>query len=150
MIQLYISKNTIPSNMEIIDDIDMTFDYMIYTDKIRMDNIDKEIVKKIDKAKVREDGLMDTPFSNGVSIDRLSTGCKTLILANHLGTNQIINISQCGNNALNMLFNLDNKSYYLSYCIIPSNTEFKFPVKVNNRKKLYNGAYDLLEVWRDL
>ena len=46
MIQLYISKNTIPSNMEIIDDIDMTFDYMIYTDKIRMDNIDKEIVKR--------------------------------------------------------------------------------------------------------
>lgn len=148
MIHLYTSKRAIPKDKEFITNIDPTFNALIYSDSLRLNSKDEEILRIIDKSKLSKScGYVDTPFGNNIPISNISTGSKTLILINHFKESSVIDISQCGRNVLNLAFQIDNTNYYLSYCITPDKMK---PVIVNNRRKIYKTSSELLEIWRDL
>ncbi len=150
MNQLFINKNAIQKGTKLIQNIDSYFNSLILTEKLKLDDNDIIFLKEIDGSTLsKDDGYIDTPFSNHVDILKISTGTKTLILANHCSENDIIDISQCGYNVIEILFNnMDNKKYYLSFCIIPDN--LKISVRINNSKKLCTNKYELLDVWEDI
>lgn len=110
MIYIY----TEPNNMKFINDVESHFKGLsrlnLFTDEIYT-----EIMKKIDKISYRKGNFIQTPFGE-THIDNISTGCKAVCLAYyyHNQKNILINISECGNNALDVLFNLNNSlNYYL-------------------------------------
>lgn len=145
MIHLYTSKRCIPKDKKLIESADAYFDALISTDGMRFDELDRKIMKLIDRASIVSEGFMKTPYGDHVDLGYLSTGSKTLILINHADENRIINISGCGRNALEWVFNqFDDKNYYLSYCITPNKMN---PTIVNNRKKIYTNSISLLEIW---
>lgn len=103
--------------------VDAEFDVMI---KARMfNNLSLEVMKKVDNAELLDKnlGTIKTPY--GITdITHLSTGCKTVLLYLNMpdeDKNCILNISQAGPNALEVLFDCvdllkdSNSKFYLGY-----------------------------------
>lgn len=147
MNQMFISKRTIPKSMKLISSIDSYFNSAILLRELRLDENDVKFMRLIDKSEIsKDDGYINTPFGNYIPIFNMSTGLKTLILVNHSKESDVIDISQCGYNVINILFNyMDNKRYYTSFCIVPY--ELKIPIRINNRKDTCKDTSDLLTVW---
>lgn len=147
MINLYTRKSLLPNNMELISDVDTYFNNCIYNNMINFDDIDNQILAQIDKSSLSNmSGYVNTPFSYNIPVTFISTGAKTLILINHFGSHKVINISQCGENALEFAFSFDNKYYYLSFCNV---AEVSVPIRINNSNKICYNLIDLLEVWEE-
>lgn len=149
MNQLFISKRAIPKYMKLINSVDSYFDNILLTGGLILNNTDTKFMELIDKSRLsQDDGYIDTPFGNHIPIINMSTGLKTLILVNHSKETDIIDISQCGQNVVNILFNnIDNKKYYTSFCTIPN--MLKIPVKINARKSICKSISDILKVWEE-
>ena len=104
-----------------IGDVESFFDYKISAETL--DDYDIEIMKKVDNAKLidKKLGTIKTPF--GVTdITHLSTGCKTVLCYSYLfkegQKDIIIDVTECGYNALDVLFEYvdrmkDDKSVFL-------------------------------------
>lgn len=106
MNQLFISKKAIPKSMKLITSIDSYFDNAILTNEIVLNSTDIEFMYLIDRSELSTNsGYINTPFGNRIPIFNMSTGLKTLILVNHSKESDVIDISQCGYNVLNILFN---------------------------------------------
>ena len=115
----------------------------VYFNSITSQMIDdkaREIISKIDGAVLEEnDTLLD--------IDKLSTGCKTAlnVLYNPF---VLVNIKECGDNALEVIFGMNEGFVYSDYPMIP----FSFDqVKVVDSKveKIISSYDDLKEWWED-
>lgn len=149
MNQLFISKRTIHKSLNLITSIDSYFNTLILTKELKLNDNDIKFMEVIDKSKLSKDiGYIDTPFGSHVSMFYMSTGLKTLILVNHSKESDVIDISQCGQNVINILFNsFNNKRYYASFCIIPDT--LRIPLKINNRKEICKDKMDLFKVWEE-
>lgn len=149
MNQLFVSKRTISKSLNLITSIDSYFNTLLLTEEIKLNKTDIKFMALIDKSKPSKDaGYIDTPFGNHVPIFYTSTGAKTLILVNHARKEDVIDISQCGQNVINTLFNnFDNRRYYVSFCTIPD--KLNIPLKINNRKDICKNISDLLKVWEE-
>ena len=115
-----------------IGDIESMFD--LHLNSKDFDSDDLDIIQKVDKALLidRSTGLVQTPFGL-TSLRNLSTGCKTVLVYNYCRKNnidKIINITESGANALDVLFDLMCK--YNDSCTI-----------------LYLGHYNLLDSIKD-
>lgn len=85
-----------------------------------LDDVSRSVMKKIDQAELIDSqiGKIQTPRGIG-SIEDLSTGCKTVLnylyAKNHDSSIEAINISYCGYNALDVLFDIveEDKSNYI-------------------------------------
>lgn len=129
MITLYLEEKAIDGNLRFINSIDLTFDKEIYNFEIT--DKDQKMIRLIDHAEYIGDGYILTPFGK-TEIQRLSTGCKTVLLINHseeLG-NPIINIGECGKNVLDIIFGMNNIKVYLNYCSIPNKYDTEKEIKV--------------------
>lgn len=93
---------------------------------VRVNEIEEavQIIKSIDNAELLDEntGLIKTPFGL-TSVDNLSTGCKTALnvafIKKHseFGVNTF-NITECGYNALEVIFSMndiDNLLFYLGH-----------------------------------
>ena len=121
MITLYKNEKYIKNKSRLVEFVDLYFDAMIL-DKIQINDIDIMYMQKIDGATYLGDNYFTT-FLGRTSIENLSTGCKTLILLNHsdeLG-NVVIDVSECGENALDYVFMMKNKEVLLEFYSKPSN-----------------------------
>lgn len=132
MLTVYTRISGVEKDKRLIQFVDLEFDKVIYNTKLN--SIDLEFMKHIDNAEYIGNGLIKTIF--GVTeIQNLSSGCKTLILLNHqdeLG-NCVINISECGQNALDFVFKMDNKKVLLTFKNRPYNYDVN---KLVNVKKI--------------
>ncbi len=133
----------------LIKNIDAEFNYKVSTGSLRFDDRDKKILEIIDHSTLNSAGThIDTPYAQHVSLDKISSGAKTAILANHSESEEVVSIEECGENVLNLLFNdLDDKNYYTSYCLAPDYLNKE--IEINGSKKIYKSVYELLEVWKD-
>lgn len=133
MIELYTSKKAVQKNNNYIESIDLEFDKQIYT--LNITNKDKEYMKNIDEAYYNGNGYIITPFGR-TEIQNLSTGCKTLILLNHLKElgNPIVNINECGRNVLDIVFDMNNIRVMLDFCNMPYNYEPEKEIEVVTTK----------------
>jgi hypothetical protein len=147
MLTLYTDSKYIKDTDKKIISVDISFDSKIYD--INLNKKDYEYMKLIDNAEYDENtGMINTPLGK-TEIQNLSSGCKTLILLNHsqeLG-NPIIYIGECGTNALNEIYKIDNIRVYCNYYQRPDNYNpfLKIHVNGNNDETIsLEKAFDIL------
>jgi hypothetical protein len=105
---IYTNKDLL-SEQELIEFNDAYFNVITYNDGFT--EPDKRIMEKIDNAQIIDINKIETPYGIG-AITNLSTGCKTLINILH-NSNKVINISECGENAVNLISELNIPDVYL-------------------------------------
>lgn len=142
MLTIYKDKKDIPSNMEYIQLNDFYFNKNTAQ---RLDDRAKQVIEQIDGAKLEGKYKIISKF-NGVTldIDRLSTGCKTVLNVMY-SPDKVFCLKECGENALEILYGLDKGFVYSDYAVIP------FEMK---RVRVYSGTesqmiddYEELKEW---
>lgn len=145
MITIFKDKKDIPSNMEYIELNDVFFNQNTVS---KLDERARAIVEKIDNSKLIGKYKMESKF-NGVTldIDCLSTGCKTVLNVLYFPY-KVFCLKECGDNALEVLYGLEDGAVYSDYAIIPFNI---FDVKVfdKNGLKVISDYEELKEWWSD-
>lgn len=147
MLTLYTDSKYIKDTDKKVTSVDISFDSLIYN--IKLNDKDYEYMKLIDNAEYDvETGMINTPLGR-TEIQNLSSGCKTLILLNHSNDigNPIIYIGECGENALNEIYKMDNVSIYCNYYQRPYIYNPSLKVKVNGNETeitSLDNAFDML------
>jgi len=123
----------------------------VYFNSITSQMIDdkaREIISKIDGAVLEEKYKIKSKFNDTLlDIDKLSTGCKTALNVLY-NPSVLVNIKECGDNALEVIFGMNEGFVYSDYPMIP----FSFDqVKVVDSKveKIISSYDDLKEWWED-
>lgn len=116
MLTIYKNKKDIPQNMEYIELNDLFFNQNTV---IKLDERAKKIIKQIDEAQMISKFKMKSKF-NGVTldIDCLSTGCKTVLNVLYF-PDKVFCLKECGENALEILYGLEQGAVYSDYALIP-------------------------------
>lgn len=149
MVNIYVtSKDARESGKSIIDTNDREFEKEI-SSQILTDT-DIGFMKQIDKVSRADGESITTPIGT-TDIYHLSTGCKTLIIVNHI-LNQIgfsdcpiVDITECGENVIKEIFKLiDNTEVQviLKHSYISSIPEKEYTFNVIG-KRVLNSIYDL-------
>lgn len=113
MLTIYLDMESIKSrNLELINFNDKAFDGSI-TDEFIKSN--EDYIKKIDESEYLGNLRMKSKFTDTVvSIDKLSTGCKTLynILLNADNNKIVVNTIECGYNVIHEIMLLEKGNVY--------------------------------------
>ena len=112
-----------------------------------IDDRAKDIVREIDGSELCGKYTIKSKFNDTIlDIDKLSTGCKTAlnILYN---PKAIVNISSCGNNALEIIYNLDDGFIFCECPMIPFSFS-KVEVIDNNCSHIISDYDELLSWWK--
>lgn len=120
MITIYRNKKDIPQNMEYVELNDVFFNKVTVT---KLDERAKQIIEQVDEAKLISKFKIESKF-NGVTldVDCLSTGCKTVLNVLYF-PDKVFCLKECGDNALEILYNLEQGSVYSDYAVIPFGME---------------------------
>ena len=143
MITIYKDIKDIPQNMEYIELNDVFFNQNTAS---VLDERAEKIIEDIDgseqvgKYKIRsrfDDIILD--------IDKLSAGCKTVlnILYN---PDKVFCLKECGNNALEVVYGLDQGNVYSDYAMIPFDME-SVNVRTASEDKVVSDYEELKEWW---
>lgn len=131
MLNIYLNCN----KSNIIELNDVYFNK--YTYKLIDYNIAKRIIKEIDDVELTEDFMIVSKFTNGLlDLSKLSTGCKT-VLNIVFNTDKIFNISECGVNALSIIYSKSIGNAYANYIVTPLR-DISCDIKVVYKDSSYN------------
>lgn len=145
MIVIYKSKTDIPKNQELIILND------VYFNKNTVELLDeraKDIIQTIDGAVMVGKYRIESRFHNVVlDIDKLSTGCKTILNVMY-NPDKVFCMKECGENALDILYSLSAGQVYSDFPTISFHMD---QVKAVSRGKtiLINDYEKLKEWWID-
>lgn len=149
MITIYKNKGDFTSrNFPNIICVDVNDVYFNSITSQLIDDRARAIISKIDGAVLEEKYKIRSKFNDTLlDIDKLSTGCKTAlnVLYNPL---VLVNIKECGDNALEVIFGMEDGSIYSDYPMIPFDFE---EVKVVDYKgeQIISNYDELKEWWED-
>lgn len=146
MITIYKNKKDIPHDMEYIELNDVFFNQ---NTAAKLDERTKEIVEKIDEAKLLSKYKIESKF-NGVTldVDCLSTGCKTVLNVLYF-PDKVFCLKECGDNALEILYGLEIGAVYSNYAMIPFDTHIAVKVSDGQKVKIIDDYEKLKEWWED-
>ena len=120
----------------------------VYFNSITSQLIDdraRAIISKIDGAVFEEKYKIRTKFNDTLlDIDKLSTGCKTALNVLY-NPHVLVNIKECGDNALEVIFGMEDGSIYSDYPMIPF--DFEEVKVVDYRGEQIISNYDELKEW---
>jgi hypothetical protein len=142
VISIYKSKSDIPQDKELVLLNDVFFN------KITADKIDdgaNSIIYEIDGATRVGKYLIKSKF-NGVTldIDKLSTGCKTVLNVLY-NIDKVFSMSECGDNALDILYSMEKGNVYCSFPTISFSMD---NVKaISDGKEQIISDYETLKEW---
>ena len=141
MITVY-KKNAIPKTMTLEVNNDIFFNKN--TSEL-LDEHAKEIIRQIDSSELSGKYAIKSRF-NGMllNIDRLSTGCKTVlnILYN---PDRVFDIRECGENALDVLYALPCGNIYCDYPLISFDMQTAEVCDKTGKRVIC--SYDELKEW---
>ena len=143
MITIYKDIKDIPPNMEYIELNDVFFNQN--TASI-LDERAEKIIEDIDGSKQVGKYKIRSRFDDIIlDIDKLSTGCKTVlnILYN---PDKVFCLKECGNNALEVVYGLDQGNVYSDYAMIPFDME-SVNVRTASEDKVVSDYEELKEWW---
>ena len=142
MITIFKNKQDIPENLEYIELNDVFFNQNTV---VKLDEKAASIIEKIDDSKLISKYKIQSRFDNVIlDIDRLSSGCKTVLNVLYY-PDKVFCMKECGNNALEILYNFENGYVYSDYELIPFDME-----KVMTQTKTGNreiSDYEELKEW---
>lgn len=143
MITIYKNIEDIPQNMDYIELNDVFFNQN--TASI-LDERAEKIIEDIDGSKQVGKYKIRSRFDDIIlDIDKLSAGCKTVlnILYN---PNKVFCLKECGNNALEIVYSLDQGNVYSDYALIPFDME-SVNVRTASEDKVVSDYEELKEWW---
>lgn len=114
----------------------------------KLDDRAKVIVEKIDNSRLIGKYKIESKF-NGVTldIDCLSTGCKTVLNVMFF-PDKVFCIKECGDNALEVLYKLEDGAVYSDYAVIPFEMD-KVRVFEGERARIISDYEELKEWWEN-
>lgn len=145
MITIFKNKNDIPSDMDYVELNDVFFNQNTVS---KLDDRANVIVEKIDASKLIGKYKIESKF-NGVAldIDCLSTGCKTVLNVLYFPEKAFC-LKECGDNALEVLYELDAGAVYSDYAIIPFDMK-DVRVSDQNGIRVISDYEELKEWWNN-
>lgn len=143
MITIYKNKKDIPDSMDYIELNDVYFNQNTAS---VLDEKAEKIIEEIDGSKQVGKYKIRSRFDDVIiDIDRLSTGCKTVlnILYN---PDKVFCLKECGNNALEFVYSLDQGNVFSDYALIPFNMK-AVNVKTSSGWTVISDYEELKEWW---
>lgn len=141
MITIY-KKKAIPKNMELVVLNDVYFNK--YTAEM-LDEKAAEIIEKIDHSKMLSKYTISSRFDGtALNIDRLSTGCKTVLNIMY-NPDKVFDICECGDNALDIVYSLSQGNVYCAYPFIAFEMEKVNVCDKQGRHEIV--SYEKLKEW---
>lgn len=145
MITIFKDKQDIPQNMEYIELNDLFFNQNTVT---LIDGRAKKIIETIDEAKLISKYKISSRFNDVVlDIDCLSAGCKTVLNVLYY-PDKVFCLKECGNNALQVLYDLKKGYVYSDYALIPFDMD-SVVVQTKTDKKVVKDYEELKEWWEN-
>lgn len=143
MITIFKSRQDIPQDMEYIELNDLFFNQNTVSS---IDDQAEKIVERIDDVKLISKYKISSKFNDvALDIDRLSTGCKTVLNVLYY-PDKVFCLKECGNNALEILYNLKEGYVCSEYALIPFDMESVI-VRTKAGKKIISDYEELKEWW---
>lgn len=116
MITIFKKKSDIPQDMEYVELNDIYFNQ---NTAHKLDDRAQKVIGIIDQARLISKYKICSKFNDIVlDVDKLSAGCKTVLNVLY-NPDKVFCLKECGNNALEMLYNLDAGNVYSDYALIP-------------------------------
>lgn len=145
MITIFKNKLDIPNNMEYIELNDLFFNQNTTT---LIDRRAEKFIETIDGAKLIGKYKILSRFDDvAIDIDKLSAGCKTVLNVLYY-PDKVFCLKECGNNALEISYNLEKGYVYSEYALIPF-TMGSVMVQTRSMKKIISDYEELKEWWED-
>lgn len=139
MITIYKKKEDIPPNMEYIELNDVFFNQNTV---VKLEDQAKKIVKQIDETELIGKYQILSKFSGTIlDVDRLSTGCKTVLNVMYF-PEKVFCLKECGDNALEVLYGLEQGAVYSDYAMIP--------FRMGSVRACSEGSISVMEEYEDL
>lgn len=145
MITIYKNKKDIPTKLEYVELNDIFFNQNTVS---KLDERANAIVEKIDSSKLIGRYKIESKFSGvTLDVDRLSTGCKTVLNVLYF-PGKVFCLKECGDNALDVLYHLQDGAVYSDYAVIPFDTD-EFTVYLGADGGVIDDYEELKEWWND-
>lgn len=145
MITVFKNKLDIPNNMEYIELNDLFFNQ---NTTALIDRRAEKFIETIDGAKLIGKYKILSKFDDvAIDIDKLSAGCKTVLNVLYY-PDKVFCLKECGNNALEILYNLEKGYVYSEYALIPFTMD-SVMVQTKSMKKIISDYEELKEWWED-
>lgn len=143
MITIFKNKKDIPQDMEYVELNDIYFNQ---NTALKLDEMAEKIIETIDGAKLISKFKMLSKFNDTVlDVDKLSAGCKTVLNVLY-NTDKVFCLKECGNNALEILFDFQVGNVYSDYAVIPFGMDAVI-VQTSSEKKEIHDYEELKEWW---
>ena len=121
----------------------------IYFNKYTADLLDdraRDIIKQIDQTEMLGKYAIESRFDGSrLNIDKLSTGCKTALNVMY-NPNNIFDICECGENALEVIYSMDAGKVYCEYPMIALDTNNQYIIIGRNPTSLMLSQDEILEL----
>lgn len=145
MITIFKDKKDIPQDMEYVELNDLFFNQNTVS---RIDERAEKIIATIDDARLISKYKISSKFNEVVlDIDKLSVGCKTVLNVLYCPT-KVFCLKECGNNALEVLYGLEDGNVYSEYALIPFDMGSVI-VQAKTDKNVISDYEELKEWWND-
>lgn len=143
MITIFKDKQDIDQNMEYIELNDLFFNQNTVS---LIDERAGKIIETIDDAKLIGKYKICSRFNDvALDIDRLSAGCKTVLNVLYY-PDKVFCLKECGNNALEVLYGLEEGYVCSEYALIPFDLDSVI-VQTKIGKKVLSDYEELKEWW---
>ena len=143
MITIFKNKKDIPEDMEYVELNDIYFNQ---NTALKLDEKAEKIIEAIDGAKLISKFKIRSKFNDiVVDVDKLSAGCKTVLNVLY-NPDKVFCLKECGNNALEMLFGLQEGGVFSDFALIPFEMD-TVNVQTSSGKKEINDYEELKEWW---
>ena len=143
MITIFKNKKDIPPGMEYVELNDIYFNQNTAR---KLDDRAQKVIEIIDEAKLISRYKICSQFNDIVlDVDKLSADCKTVLNVLY-NRDKVFCMKECGNNALEVLYNLDAGYVYSDYALIPFEME-TVNVQTSSGNKMISDYEELKEWW---
>ena len=143
MITIFKNRKDIPGDMEYVELNDLFFNQNTVS---FIDKQAEKIIEMIDGSKLISKYKIYSRFDEiALDIDRLSTGCKTVLNVLYY-PNKVFCLKECGNNALEIVYHFENGHVFSEYALIPFIMD-TVAVQSESGKKIINDYEELREWW---
>lgn len=143
MITIFKNKKDIPHDMEYVELNDIYFNQ---NTALKLDEMAEKIIETIDGAKLISKFKIRSKFNDIVlDVDKLSAGCKTALNVLY-NPDKVFCLKECGNNALEILFDFQVGNVYSDYAMIPFEMDAVI-VQTSSEKKEIHDYEELKEWW---
>ncbi len=145
MITIFKNKKDIPQNKEYIELNDIFFNQNTAR---KLDERAEQFIERIDASKLLSKYRIRSRFDDIIlNTDQLSTGCKTVLNVFYY-PDKVFCLKECGNNALEVLYNFEKGSVYSEYAMIPFDID-KVAVWTSGGIRVIDDYEELKEWWKN-